>query len=65
MHSFRCFVMDLNGASSLLDFKSLRTRAMASLYDNIGAGKLSIRIPFRESIAFTEEEAWVRAERPK
>jgi len=53
--------MDLNGASSLLDFKSLRTRAMPSLYDNIGAGKLLIRIPFRESIAFIEK-AWVRAE---
>lgn len=38
VHSFHCFITDLNGASFLLDFKFLRTKPMPSLYHDIEGG---------------------------
>lgn len=39
MHVFYCFIIDLNGVYFLWDFKILKTKAMASLYNEIERGK--------------------------
>lgn len=62
VHSFHCFITDLNGVSFLLDLKIPRIKAMPTLYNEIEREKGISQNPFRENIAFIVENAWVRAE---
>lgn len=52
VHSFHCFITDLNGVSFLLDFKIPRIKAVPTLYNEIEREKSISQNPFRENIAF-------------